>query len=412
MGLANAVSIAKLFIYVRVITIEEFGNYATLSLLTMVFIMVGSLGFITELQRRLPIELRRSNHSTSTILIAQVVLITFFVFAVCTSVIYLAPIRILNLDNNLACLGLFGGLTQLLFSIVSSQTRARLKLTQFSKEIFLKNLITLVGGVGLATFAPQAKHIFLFESVLLLLYTAGLYTRFSVDIRSIGGYNLLRITWKETKSYRWTPVFSMFVIGFLVFINQNIERYLAKYYLSVDRFAIISFGLIVPYIANMIQSILNSSIFTTQVLEFQDHNDKRKLILYSLKVSLIAGAFFLLISVPSFFIARASILYYYPQYSTLVPYLHLVFLAFAIRSSDFISNVYTIINKPQVSVLINTLYLVVAFSVLWTFNEIGIVNFQGPSVYFILNLLNGLLPPTIILIVSYIYSGKAFSVKA
>lgn len=406
LGIANVVSIIRLFLYVRMISVAEFGLYSTFLILTLVFVMVGSLGFITELQRRLPIARQNSNPEVALILISQVVLVICGTFLVSSLILWFFPIEVFGLTGEMAALGLFGGLTQLLFSVVSSETRARLQLVRFSKEILMKNTITLAGGVALAIFSPQAIYIFILESLILLAYTILLFTRFIPEIRTVGSRNLLQASLHGIRYYEWNPVFSMLLIGFLVFISQNAERYLGKSYLSIEGFAILSFGLIVPQIANMIQSILNSSIFTNQILQFQKHQDQRKIVLYCLKTSASVAMFFLLISVPSFFVTREVILNYYPKYSAVLPSLHWVFFTFVIRSSDFVSNIYTIINKPQVAVIVNVAYIGVAAVSFLAFSQLGIIDLQDTSVYFLINFINALVPPAIVFLISYLYTTK------
>lgn len=368
--------------------------------------MVGSLGFITELQRRLPVEIIKSNRTGGIVLVTQVFLVTALTFSFSTLIILSSPFKILNLTKPMAIIGIFGGLTQLLFAIVSSHSRAGLNLIQFSREILLRNLIIIVAGAGLTFVLPHAKYVFVAEALIILLYTAWLVRRFFPDIRTLGAKKLLSTSLKGLQAYNWYPVFSLFFIGLAAFINQNIERYIGKHFLSIDGFATLSFGLIIPYVANMVQSILNSSIFTNQILEFQNHKNTQKTIVYSVKVSMIIGCVFLVVSTPAYYIAKEVILTYYSKYSSIVPHLHWLFLAFVVRGSDFISNIYTIINRPHITVLIHVFYLaalVWAFLGLWYF---GLADFQNPEIYLILNFVNGVGPPIIMLLVGLQYSRK------
>lgn len=376
---------------------EEYGIYATLSLVTMVFIMIGSLGFITELQRRLPVDLQHGSNQEAVILVFQVLFITISVFAVC-ALTAVFPVNILGLDNILLLLGIFGGLTQLVFSIVSSETRARQKLRAFASEILFKNLIVFIAGLLASLYYPDAAAIYFIESSLTLTFSLWLLRRFVPDIRATGVGNLFRKITERLINYRWLPVFSMLLIGFMVFTTQNLERYLAKTYLSIEAFAILSFGLIIPYTANMIQSILNSSIFTSQVLQYHEHRIKRKVVVYSLKISLLTGTLFLLLSIPAYFISKEIIIKYYPNYSLIVTQLHWLFIALVVRSSDFVSNIFTIINKPHITVVINVIYLTAILCLIGVSREYGWLDFQKPQVYFMLNLTNAVVPAFMILL--------------
>jgi len=360
-----------------------------------VFLIIGSLGFLTELQRRLPVYFKDKNSFKILVSIAQIIIIVFSVFLL-ASLTSLLDVGMLNIGRNALLIGFFGGLSQLLFSIITSETRSRQLLIRFSNEILIKNIISFAAGVSMAFYFNDGVWIFLAESIVTVIVAVILFGRLSPEFKVYGCSRILNTALLELKQLNWVSILSMFAIGLLAFAMQNGERYIARSILPIHNFAILSFGLIIPNIANTIQSIFNSSIFTNQVLRFDEYG-RAAVIIYSIKMSLIFAAFFAFLSVPMYFVAKEAISIYYPKYIEILPYLPVIFLAFVVRSSDFISNIYIIINKPQYIVIIQIMYILLLFIVSLTVSR-NSMDMTTPLYYFVLNFINAFIPVLIILL--------------
>ncbi len=411
LGLANVISIGRIFVYARFISVEEFGYYATLTLVSNVFLLIGSLGFITELQKTLPIYFKKNEPYKVLEVIFQITIIVTVVFTG-SVILCLFNFKILEVDRFVLFVGLLGGLSQLLFSIVTSETRAKLLLNKYSSEILFRNIAIILAGLAIIFFSKAAILIFLIESVITLIIAVLLFRKFTSGIIKYGFSKIVTSAYAGLKDYKWTLLLSMFSISILAFIMQNGERYLAKSNLTITSFAVLSFGLIVPSIANTVQAILNSSIFTNQVLRYSEFG-KKSAIKYSIKVSLSFLIFFMIISIPMYFLSEIGISKYYPKYIEIVQYLPLIYGAFIIRSSDFISNIFIIINKPFYVVVIYVVHLILVSTFITLLNHYKIIDLSDPLSYFILNFTNAIIPLLIILFVAlWLYKRKEFEVMS
>lgn len=390
LAVANAISIGRIFLYAKLISVESFGHYASLTLVSNVFILIGSLGFITELQKTLPIFFKKGELFKTLQVLTQVLIIVSIVF-LASSVICLLNKPIFGLKSILIFIGLLGGLSQLLFSIVTSETRAKLLLNKYSTQILYRNVAILFAGLVVVIYAKDATLIFLWESIVTLGISILLLLKFLPDVKRFGLNNILKSALTGLKTYRWTLLLSMFSISILAFLMQNGERYLANSHLSLTAFAVLSFGLIIPNIANTIQAIINSSIFTNQVLRFSDYG-KKSVIRYSLKISLVFAVIFSVVSIPMYFISEIAIQEYYPTYIQILPYLPIIFAAFVIRSSDFVSNIFIIINKPFYVVVVNLIYLTLLVATLAVARTYNISYLSDPVTYFIINFTSAFVP--------------------
>ncbi len=395
LGIANATSLVKMFVYARLVSVDAFGIYATISLVATFFVVFGSLGFITELQRRFPLDARNGNNRDILVGIFQIFTITILVFA-STSILCITNFSFVSLSGPYLFAGLASGLSQLLFNAVTNETRARLLLPKYANEIMIRNVAMVVGGTITAYLVPDGYWVMWAETLCTLIATAVLCRKFIPQIRVEGFITTFSDAVRSLRYYNWRPVLSMMVVGLLTFFILFGERYVSKMYLSIEHFAILSFGLIITNIGNMTQSILNNLIFTNQVLTFNDHG-KAGVISYSVKISAKFFALFVALSIPMYFAFTNVVSTFYPDYAAVIPYMPLAFLAFAIRGSDFITNIYVIINKPHYTAIIQAVYLaVIAIAILLT-DRGGFSELRDPVAYFILNLVSAVLPVLVIL---------------
>jgi len=395
LGIANATSLARMFVYAMLVSVDDFGIYATLSLIGSFFAIVGSLGFSTELQRRFPLDARNGNSRDILLGIFQIFTITLLVFGG-ASILCLTDLSFVSASGKYLFAGLASGLSQLLFNAVTSETRARLLLSRYANEIMARNVVMVVSGSLAAYIIPDGYWIMWVETLGTLIATAVLCRKFIPEIRIEGFITTFKEGIRSLRYYSWRPVLSMMVVGLLTFFLLFGERYVSRMYLSVENFAVLSFGLIITNIGNTTQSILNNLIFTNQVLTFNDHG-KAAVVNYSVKISAKFFALLVAISIPMYFVFEKSVSTFYPDYTAVIPYMPLAFLAFAIRGSDFITNIYLIINKPHFTAIVQTGYLVmILFAILYADRTIP-GKLGEPVIYFVLNLVSAVFPALVIL---------------
>jgi hypothetical protein len=113
-------------------------------------------------------------------------------------------------------------------------------------------------------------------------------------------------------------------------------------------------------------------------------------------MTLIFAAFFASASIPMYFVVSELVSGYYPKYIEILPFLPLIFFAFVVRSCDFISNIYVIIDKPQYVVLIQCVYALVVLLLIG--NSMNLVDLSNPLFYFGLNVSNAVIPVILILL--------------
>jgi O-antigen/teichoic acid export membrane protein len=395
LGFANAISLVRMFVYAKLVAVDDFGIYATLSLIASFFAIIGSLGFATELQRRFPLDARNGNNKDILLGIFQIFTITLVMFCG-SSLLCFTNFSFVSASGKYLFAGLAGGLSQLLFNAVTNETRARLLLSKYSNEIMMRNLAMAFGGVLTAYIAHDGYWVMWAETICTLIATAVLCGKFVPQIRLEGFVVILNESIRSLRSYNWRPVLSMMVVGLLTFFILFGERYVSKMYLSIEAFAILSFGLIIPNIGNMTQSILNNLIFTNQVLRFNDEG-KTGVVSYSLKISAKFFALLAAVSIPGYFVFEKLVSTFYPNYAAVIPYMPLAFLAFAVRGSDFITNIYVIINKPHYTAIIQAVYLIVISIVILFADRSGLRELRDPVAYFVLNLVGAILPALITL---------------
>jgi len=263
LGLSAVVSLAKLMIYARLVSADEYGAISQMFLIGNTYGVVGSLGFYLLGLRELPgLHVRRREFAMA-ILLAQSVIVS--TAAAIAAGILLAPIgeagalsmKIVGLGG---AVGLFYGWTQLCFQVATTDARSRLEMNRYSADIAFRSAATIAAGVAVILLGRHSRMVVLAESlvtlVLFVWISAGIVAR-----TKIAAATLLERAARRLKLAAWRPAIVLMLGSLLSFLTSAADRWLAAATLDLQQFGHYAFAWTSIAAAQTLQFLINASLF-------------------------------------------------------------------------------------------------------------------------------------------------------
>lgn len=256
LGFAAFLSLIRITIYSRLLSVSDFGLLSKLLLISSIFSAAGSLGFQLMAQRDLPAFFSDGRYRQGLVLLCKAIVVTT-VTALLASSVSLFHLPILGLSGLLLCCSIFHGWSQQVFILTVIDTRSRLEMMRYAKQILFKTVLVSVVAVIVAMLGGGAISVIFAELLMTLLFCAkflGVITG-SAKKRLIFAVGVRSFTRRD-----FSTALTLFVSTILIFLSTNIDRWLAADQLSHNDFGLYAFAWISLTAALSFQALLNAGI--------------------------------------------------------------------------------------------------------------------------------------------------------
>ncbi|HLJ71598.1 MAG TPA: hypothetical protein VKU03_09790 [Roseiarcus sp.] len=263
LGLSAVVSLAKLIVYARLVSADEYGAIAQMFLIGSTFGVVGSFGFYLLALRELPgLHVRRREFAMAILLGQAAIISTASAAAACVLLIPFgaAGVFATRIGGLGIAVGLFYAWTQLCFQIATTEARSRLEMTRYSADIALRAVATMGAGIVAILAGRHARVIVLAEAVVTLILFlwvgAGILARIEIAAAA-----LLAKAARRLKLAAWRAAVVLMLGSLLSFLTGAVDRWLAAAFLDLQQFGYYAFAWTSIAAAQSFQFLINASLF-------------------------------------------------------------------------------------------------------------------------------------------------------
>ncbi|MGY4334550.1 O-antigen/teichoic acid export membrane protein [Bradyrhizobium sp. LB7.2] len=350
LAMAMAIMFGRLLVLAKVLDVESFAELNAALIVSGLVGMLTSFGLFLDLQRKLPGQLAMGQRQAAATQIAQsilgtatIALLGFAAAGLRLSVGSISPLAI--------GLGVFHGISQQLFLIVTTESRSNNEPMRFALQSLTRAVGMAIFAFPIAVATGLSAAVIGAESLVTLVSTLfisrkvwnkldiPLSVSFQLGLRSIGRIN-------------WGSMASLLMLSLAVTASGNMDRWLSSTKLPHDDFAHYSFAWITLTAAFAVQGLINASVFPMIARRSALHGKQSAFRLTFLTATGMVVAFLVAIA-PCVYIADIAIKKFYPSYSAAIPLIPLLAVAAALRISDFWSSFLVITGNERTSLIIN-----------------------------------------------------------
>lgn len=342
LGVAAAVSFGKLIVYAKLVTVAQFGALGQMLLVSAAFGMGASLGLQSVASRDVPALFARGLERRGVRLLVQAIAVASWI-ALLTLLGAAAGLSLFDLTAEELMLGVVHGWAQLAFLTLAFESRSRLELMRYARDMAARNAAIAVLGAVVAGFGFGARGVVLAEIAGTLAFCIVIGR--SVLARARVGSRWLRHALAVHRSrLPWRAALLMCAGTLVMFASFNVDRWIAAETLPRDVFGLYAFGWLVLLAAQSVQGLLNSGLLPLL--------SRRRAVALEASAyrltALISAA--LLVGGLSAVVPTASMLawtveHWLPQYAEARPLWLPLLLAAVFRVSDFWSSLLLVVER-------------------------------------------------------------------
>lgn len=344
LGLAALVSFAKLLIYAQLTGVESFGSLSKMLLVSTAFGMVGSLGLQAVASRDLPALFARGRARRGLWLLARTAALTTLVAAIGLVAVLLGT-RMFDLSPQELALGLVHGWSQQLFLLAAFESRSRLAMTRYARDMLARSASVALAGAAAAGLGAGATGIALVEILLTMLFVA---------LTAQRALRLANLTWGwlfgaarvDAAPMPWTRALTLLASTIAIFLSLNVDRWIAAEVLPKPAFGQYAFAWLALVVAQSFQSLLNSSLLpllAQRRAHGQEASAYRLTRLLTFGLLLTGGTAL----APVLWMLNYAVESWMPQYSAALPLMLPLLLASLFRLADFWSSLLIVIERES-----------------------------------------------------------------
>ena len=259
LAVAATISLVKIVIYARLLPIVEFGIASQMLLLSGFFSLFGNLGTQLIAARDAPVLFQREQPREAVAVLARSVLVTVAVGLLCLALGVLGA-RPFELSRLAVALAVIHGLLVQIFTTVVIETRSRLAMMRYAREVTARAALMILAGVGAAWAGWGGEGVIAGEIaatlVVLPSLTWNILKRAHVSLGEL--VVALRTMGADVP---WRPSLILLAGSLISFLSFNLDRWIAAFVLDRREFAQYSFAWIAALTAQSLQFLLNAGIF-------------------------------------------------------------------------------------------------------------------------------------------------------
>lgn len=366
LALSAVVSLAKLMIYARLVSADEYGAISQIFLVGNTFGIVGSLGFYLLGLRELPgLHVRRREFGMAVLLTQSIVVSTASALVAALLLIPFGEAGVFSMKIGGAgvAVGLFYGWTQLCFQIATTDARSRLEMTRYSADVALRSIVTTAAGIIVILLGRRANVVALAESVV----TLGMFVWVGVGVvaqAKIATVVLLRKAIRRLRLAAWRPATVLMLGSLLSFLTSAADRWLAAATLDLQQFGYYAFAWTSIAAAQTFQFLINASLFPLIGRRYWAKSAKDAFRLTAvLSLGLAAlGALAAAILAPFVGLIVAQL---FPHQAGAVPLIEPLLIAAVLRVADFWSSFLLVVRRETLLLNVQIVALGVAGIAFW-----------------------------------------------
>lgn len=342
LGLAAFLSLIRITIYSRLLSVGDFGLLSKLLLISSLFGTAGSLGFQLMAQRDLPALFAEGRYRSGLVALCKAITVTT-ISAVLVSAFSLLNIPILSVSGFLLCCSIVHGWSQQVFMLAVIDTRSRLEMMRYAKQVLLKTLAASVVAATIAALGGGPIGIIFAELLVTLLLSIRLITAIT---KNIAKRLLWEISVRSFKRSDFSTALTLFSSTLLMFFSANIDRWLAADRLKHDDFGLYAFAWISLTAALSFQALLNAGIFPLISRKRKEGHAKAAFrTTASISIAtLLAGT---VIASMVYVFAQWFLLNKYQRYALALPLIMPLLLAAVLRLADFWSSYLIVMHRQN-----------------------------------------------------------------
>jgi O-antigen/teichoic acid export membrane protein len=366
LALSAVVSLAKLVIYARLVSADEYGAISQIFLVGNTFGIVGSLGFYLLGLRELPgLHVRRREFAMAVLLTQSIVVSAASAVVAALLLIPSSETGLLSMKIGGAgvAVGLFYGWTQLCFQIATTDARSRLEMTRYSADVALRSIVTTAAGVIVILFGRHANIVALAESVvtlaMFLWVGAGIIAQ-----GKIAAVALVRKAVRRLKLAAWRSAIVLMLGSLLSFLTSAADRWLAAATLDLQQFGFYAFAWTSIAAAQTFQFLINASLFPLIGRRYWEKSAKDAFRLTAaLSLGLVAlGALAAATLAPFVGLIVARL---FPHQAGAVPLIEPLLIAAVLRVADFWSSFLLVVRRETLLLNLQIVALAAAGLAFW-----------------------------------------------
>lgn len=357
LGLAAAVAFGKLIVYAKLVAVEQYGALGQMLLVSSAVGIVGSLGLQSVASRNVPALFVRGRQRRGVWLLAQTVAVSTW-FALLLTLAAAAGLSLFGLRAEELTLGILHGWAQLTFLTLASESRSRLEMLRYARQMALRNVVIAAAGFAFAAFGSGAKGVILAETAGTLAFCLLLGRSVLARARLHGGA-LLRALDLRRRRLPWRAALLMLAGTAVLFVSFNADRWIAAETLPRDAFGVYAFGWLALLAAQSVHGLLNSSLLpllSRRRALALDASAYRLTALIS--AALLAGG--LSVVLPTAWALAWAVEHWMPQYAAARPLWVPMLLAAVLRVSDFWSSLLLAVEREGLLLAVQALAVLAA----------------------------------------------------
>jgi O-antigen/teichoic acid export membrane protein len=357
---AIVVMMARVLVFARLLSIDEFGKFNIGMLSSSTFCMLACVGLQMILQREWPVHLVRGLERHGLVRAVQCNIVAIGCAVV--GVIAVGASSSIWPEGRLIALGLGHGLSQQMFVIANFEGRSRGDPVRSANQNLARAMALLLGGVSAAVLTRSAVAIIVTEACISIVISAIIFR----GALSRGGMKLIlayKLALRQLPRAPWRSAGILMVVSIVFFLVFNLDRWVAADRLGQAGFAHYAFAWIVLSAAQSAQGVINAAVYPMLARRMgRSGQAAARRFCATLSIGVfIAGA---AATFPAWIISERLIVRWFPQYSD-TAVLVLIFLGIAVlRVSDFWSSYLIIVGRER-AVLLWNVALTTAAASLW-----------------------------------------------
>ncbi len=342
LGLAVAVSFAKLIVYAKLVTVAQFGALGQMLLISAVFSMAASLGLQSVASRDVPALFARGLERRGVRLLVQTIAVASWI-ALLGLLAAAAGLSLFDLTVEELMLGVVHGWAQIAFLTLASESRSRLDMMRYARNMAARNTAIAAAGAAIAGLGFGAQGVILAEVAGTLLF-CGFIGR-DVLARSRASLRwLLRAVAVHRARLPWRAALLMCAGALVMFASFNVDRWIAAETLARDAFGVYAFGWLALLAAQSVQGLLNSGLLPLLARRRAVSLEASAYRLTALvSAALLVGG--LSLAIPTAWLLERAVEHWMPQYAEARELWLPLLLAAVFRVSDFWSSLLLVIER-------------------------------------------------------------------
>ena len=335
LGTAAAISLVRVLFYAALMDVDQFGLTSQLLLVSGLFGLFGNLGTQLVAHRDVPrlLHLGRSREAVS--LIAQSTYVTVLVAVLCFPLGWLG-LPLFNLTPIELALALIHGLATQVFATFVIESKSRLAMMQYARDMFIRAMLITVAGSWVAYRGWGGVGVIAAEALLTLAVLPFLAVSILAN-NNVPWSDIGRMAAPAHRELPWRASLILLAGSLIAYASFNLDRWFAASSLNRFEFGQYAFAWIPLMAAQSLQFLLNAGIFPLLARHGLEAPAWRALRLAA-QVSLAILAIGIIAAVIAWFLAPPIIAAWLPKYSAALPLLGPLIAAAVFRISDFWSS--------------------------------------------------------------------------